>query len=64
MLIPKPVILAIKHSKHSNHVSHSLNQNEEQNLTEILVEKDQTQKSFDPNKIKEESHDISEIFVH
>jgi hypothetical protein len=42
MLVPKPVILAIKHSKHSNHVSHTLNQSEEENLNENLVEKDQT----------------------
>ena len=64
MLVPKPVILAIKHSRNHHDSSHSTDVTESKFLEENLVEKETVKNHFDPNQMKEENHDISEVFIH
>ena len=64
MLVPKPVILAIKHSRNHLESSHAADVTESKFLEENLVEKETVKNHFDPNQMKEENHDISEVFIH
>lgn len=62
MLIPKPIILAIKHKfSHKGRKSIII----EDNLKEQFLENpSELEYQNDPNREKEEEHEISEIFVH
>ena len=65
MLIPKPLILAIKAQFHP-HKKENLITLEEEQLKEKFLEPNEISKSeeSDPNAEPEEEHDLSEIFVH